>query len=556
MPDRAAELNISPRAFTNQATLPMRPIPNRVELFDTTLRDGSQTAGINFSAEDKVRIADRLAEFPIGWVEGGWPGASPKDTRFFDLMRKRQWPHAKLVAFGSMARPGQVACEDPGLRHLIDSGADAACVFGKSWDLHVTKALGIGLPENLDLVHDSVAWLKEWLPTVFFDAEHFFDGYQDNPGYAIEVLKAAHAAGADGLVLCDTNGGNIPFTVSQVVTEVIRQFPDTVIGIHAHNDCELAVANSVAAARVGAGMVQGTINGVGERCGNANLVSIIPILQLKMGLDCGVDADHLRQLGSLSRFVNEMANRLPWQHQPFVGLNAFAHKGGIHASAVRKDSRLYEHIDPERVGNTRQILVSDQAGKSTVHLKLAEMGLDADLSPNDPALNRAIQRVKELENRGFAYEGAEASFQLLLLKAMERFRPFFELESFRVVDEKQGNAEEPDSEVSVNLRVGPHLTSTSARGNGPVNAMDNALREALLPFYPSLASLRLTDFKVRVLTSQQATRATVRVLIESTDGHAEWGTVGVSANVVDASYQALADAIQYKLIIDKVDPPA
>ena len=528
----------------------------RVELFDTTLRDGSQTAGINFSVEDKIRIADRLADFQIGWIEGGWPGASPKDTQFFELMRKRQWSATRLIAFGSMARPGKSASEDVGLRHLAESGADGACVFGKSWDLHVTKALGIGLSENLDLVHDSIAWLKEHLPTVFFDAEHFFDGYRDNPEYAIEVLKAAHAAGADGLVLCDTNGGNIPFTVGQVVTEVVRQFPDTLIGIHAHNDCELAVANSVAAARVGARMVQGTINGIGERCGNANLVSIIPILQLKMQLDCGIDAEHLQQLGSLSRFVNEMANRLPWQHQPFVGLSAFAHKGGIHASAVRKDSRLYEHIEPELVGNERLILVSDQAGKSTVQLKMAEMGLDVGLDANDPAVKKAIQRVKELENRGFAYEGAEASFQLLLLKAMDRFKPYFELESFRVIDEKQGHEEDPASEVTVTLRVGLETTTTSARGNGPVNALDNALREALIPFYPSLAGMRLTDFKVRVLTTQQTTRATVRVLIESTDGHAEWGTVGVSANMVDASFQALADAVQYKLMLDKAATPA
>jgi 2-isopropylmalate synthase len=275
-----------------------------------------------------------------------------------------------------------------------------------------------------------------------------------------------------------------------------------------------------------------------------------------MALDCGIDADHLRQLGSLSRFVNEMANRLPWQHQPFVGHNAFTHKGGIHASAVRKDSRLYEHIDPELVGNTRQILVSDQAGKSTVHLKMTEMGLDKGLDANDPALKKAIQHVKEMENRGFAYEGAEASFQLLLLKALDRFRPFFELESFRVVDEKQGHEVEPVSEVTVTLRVGPQTTTTTASGNGPVNAMDNALREALLPFYPGLASMRLTDFKVRVLTTRQATRATVRVLIESTDGQTKWDTVGVSANMVDASYQALADAVQYKLIIDQATPPA
>jgi 2-isopropylmalate synthase len=533
----------------------MRAQPNRIELFDTTLRDGGQTAGINFSAEDKARIAEKLAEFRIDWIEGGWPGASPKDDRFFELMRGRNWEHTGLMAFGSMARPGTEPENDRGLRHIIESGADGACVFGKSWDLHVTKALGIGLAENLDLVRDSVAWLKQHLPKVFFDAEHFFDGYRDNPRYAIEVLKAAHEGGADALVLCDTNGGNIPYAVAQVVAEMVRLFPDTTIGIHAHNDCELAVANSVAAARVGARMVQGTMNGIGERCGNANLVSIIPVLQLKMGIDCGVSPERLRQLGSLSRFVNEMANRLPWQHQPFVGLHAFAHKGGIHVSAIRKDSRLYEHIDPDLVGNERQILVSDQAGRSTVHLKLAEMGLDADLDPDDPAIRDAIRRVKDLEHRGFAYEGAEASFQLLLLRAMGRFRRYFDLDGFRVVDEKRGHEDEPESEVTVRLRIGESVSSTVARGNGPVNAMDNALREALIGFYPTLADMRLTDFKVRVLTTSQATRAAVRVLIESTDGHHKWGTVGVSSNMVDASYQALVDAIEYKLMLDKVEAP-
>lgn len=527
---------------------------HRVELFDTTLRDGSQTAGINFSAEDKVRIAERLAEFNIDWIEGGWPGASPKDSQFFELMRNRSWTHTQLIAFGSMARPGTPAREDKGLKYLAESGADGACVFGKSWDLHVTKALGISLEDNLALVKDTISWLKTKLPKVFFDAEHFFDGYRHNPEYALEVLKAAHSGGADGLVLCDTNGGSIPYTVGQVVAAVIAEFPNTTIGIHAHNDSELAVANSIAAVRVGATMVQGTINGVGERCGNANLVSIIPILKLKMGLDCGINDERLTQLGSLSRFVNEMANRLPWQHQPFVGLNSFAHKGGIHVSAIRKDSRLYEHIDPALVGNERLILVSDQAGKSTVQLKMAEMGLDVDLDPEDPGVREAIRKVKELEHRGFAYEGAEASFQLLLLKSMNRFQRYFELERFRVVDEKKGHDDEPVSEVSVTLHVGPNQTSTSARGNGPVNAMDNALREALIPFYPSLTSMRLTDFKVRVLTTHQATRATVRVLIESTDGHSKWGTVGVSANMVDASYQALVDAIEYKLMLDKVEP--
>ena len=534
----------------------MPPVPSRVELFDTTLRDGGQTAGINFSAEDKARIAERLAEFHIDWIEGGWPGASPKDDQFFELMRRRNWERSKLIAFGSMARPGKPAADDPGLRRIAESGADGACVFGKSWDIHVTKALGIALEENLALVHDSIARLKQQLPAVFFDAEHFFDGYRDNPEYSLKVLQAAHDAGADALVLCDTNGGNTPDLVARVVAEVVTLFTATTVGIHAHNDSELAVANSVEAARVGARMVQGTMNGIGERCGNANLVSIIPVLQLKMGIDCGVTPERMRQLGSLSRYVNEMANRLPWQHQPFVGMNAFAHKGGIHVSAIRKDSRLYEHIDPDLVGNERQILVSDQAGKSTVHLKMAEMGLDVDLNPDDPAVREAIRRVKELEHRGFAYEGAEASFQLLLLKAMNRFRRYFELESFRAIDEKQGHDDEPDSEVAVWLKVRGELRGTVARGNGPVNAMDNALREALIGFYPTLTNMRLVDFKVRVLTTSQATAAAVRVLIESTDGHNKWGTVGVSANMVDASYQALVDAIEYKLMLDGVEAPA
>lgn len=527
-----------------------------VTLFDTSLRDGSQTAGIHYSVEDKIRIAERLADFGMEWIEGGWPGASPKDSAFFEAMRERQWRHSRLVAFGSLARPRVSPREDSGLRHLVDSGADGVCVFGKSWDLHVTKALGISLWENLDLVRDSLAWLKEQAGFAFFDAEHFFDGYRDNPDYAMDVLRAAASGGADALILCDTNGGSTPHQIAATVETVTKAFPGTLIGIHAHNDCELAVANSVEAVRAGARMVQGTINGIGERCGNANLVSIIPVLMTKMGVNCGIDDAQLKQLSSLSRFVNEMANRLPWQHQPFVGLNAFAHKGGIHASAVQKDSRLYEHIEPERVGNERLILVSDQAGKSTVQIKMAEMGLSKGLDADDPSIRAAINRVKELENRGFAYEGAEASFQLLLLKAMDRLTPAFELESFRVTDEKHGQNEESMSEVELKLRIGSSVTTTSARGNGPVNAMDNALRDALLPHYPELSSVKLTDFKVRVLTTRQTTRATVRVLIESTDGIRSWGTVGVSTNLVDASYQALADAAQYKLILNALESPA
>jgi 2-isopropylmalate synthase len=530
-------------------------VPSRIELYDTTLRDGGQTAGIHFSAEDKRRIAERLAEFGMDWIEGGWPGSNPKDDAFFALMRDRQWQKSRLVAFGSTARPGRPVEEDAGLQHLVDCGADAVCIFGKNWGQHVTKALGIDLERNLELVRDSVRYMKLHFPTVFFDAEHFFDGYNDDAAYAMAVLEAAREGGADTLVLCDTNGGNIPYRVAELVTTVVKRFPDTTVGIHTHNDCELAVANALAAARVGARQVQGTINGLGERCGNANLVSIIPGLQLKMGLDCGVPPEQMRQLGSLSTFVNEMANRLPWQHQPYVGLNAFAHKGGVHVSAIRKDAALYEHIDPALVGNTQRILVSDQAGRSNVLVKLSQMDLGVDLSPDDPAVAEAVQQVKDHEARGYIYEGAEGSLQLLLLKALDRFRHYFELEGFRIYDEKQGHEGQAVAEATVRVSVGGRPAHAAALGNGPINAMDNALRTALLDFYPALGEMRLTDFKVRVLTTKQATRAAVRVLVESTDGHRKWGTVGVSTDIIEAGYQALMDAIEYKLLVDHTPYP-
>jgi len=529
--------------------------PGHVELFDTTLRDGSQTAEIHFSVEDKLRIAERLQEFGIRWIEGGWPGANPKDDALFQRLRKRQWPHSGLVAFGSTARPGHTAGNDRGLQQLVESGADAACIFGKSWELHVTQALGIERERNLELVHDSIRWLKERMPTVFFDAEHLFDGWQADRAYAMQVLEAAESGGADALVLCDTNGGNIPYLVADITRQVVERFPDTVIGIHAHNDCEMGVANSVAAVRVGARQVQGTINGIGERCGNANLVSILPVLQLKMGIDCGIAPKQLSELKSLSEFVNEMANRLPWRHQPFVGLNAFAHKGGIHVSAIRKESRLYEHIDPKLVGNEQRVLVSDQAGRSNVIFKSTELALGEELDPDDPAVARVVEHIKRLEHQGYAFEGAEASFHLLILKAMRRFSHYFDLEGFRVIDEKRDHEAEPQSEASVRIRVGDKRAHTARLGNGPINAMDRALRAALRDFYPTLSDMRLNDFKVRVLSTREATRAPVRVLIECTDGKRKWGTVGVSSSMIDAGYMALVDAIEYKLLQDGVEPP-
>jgi len=531
-------------------------LPRRVELFDTTLRDGAQTAGISFSVADKVRIANRLAEFGIDWIEGGWPGASPKDDRFFEEMRKRNWSRSKLVAFGSTARPGHAVEKDRGLNRLIASGADAVCIFGKSWDLHVTKALSITLEENLLLVRESVAYLKKSFSHVFFDAEHFFDGFAANEVYALQVLESAAEGGADALILCDTNGGAIPFPIFDVVSRVKRHLPDQKLGIHAHNDCEMSVANSVAAVRAGAEHVQGTINGVGERCGNANLISIIPILQLKVRVDCGVSPEQLRELSSLSQFVNEMANRLPWQHQPFVGQNAFAHKGGIHVSAIRKQSNLYEHVDPALVGNEQRILVSDQAGRSNILSKLQKLEPEAGLADDDPVVVEAVRRIKELEATGYAFEGADASFRLLLKRAMGNFQRHFELIRFRVYDEKRGHHEAPESEATVQVRVGGEIIHAAALGVGPVNAMDKALKAALVDAYPGLSAMRLTDFKVRVLSTREATQAAVRVLIESSDGKDKWNTVGVSTDVLEAAYRALNDAIEFKLVMDGIAAPA
>lgn len=523
----------------------------RVQLYDTTLRDGAQTAGIHFSAEDKKRIAHQLAEFGMDWIEGGWPGTSPTDNQFFELMRDRTWSHSRLVAFGSTARPNKTLSEDKSLKALINSGADACCIFGKSWDLHVTTGLGITLEENVRLVQESITLLKQHVPTVMFDAEHFFDGYAANPKYAMSVLAAAVAGGADTLILCDTNGGSLPNQISDLVKTVVKQYPDISIGIHAHNDTELAVANSIAAVCSGASHIQGTINGIGERCGNANLISVIPTLRLKLNIDCGIEQEQLKQLKSLSSFVNEMANRLPWQHQPFVGQNAFAHKGGVHVSAIRKESRLYEHIDPACVGNEQRVLVSNQAGRSNILAKLKQLDPDSDITSDDPVITEFVQRIKVMESKGYAFEGADASFRLLLYKALGQFKRHFKLVSFRVFDEKRGHFEAPESEATVQVRVKGKLLHTAALGNGPVSAMDKALRAALSGVYPNLECMRLTDFKVRVLSTKKTTEAAVRVLIESSDGIHKWSTVGVSEDMLEATYHALNDAIEYKLLIDQ-----
>jgi 2-isopropylmalate synthase len=520
----------------------------RVHLYDTTLRDGAQTLGVDFSVADKVAVAEMLDGLGIDYVEGGWPGANPTDDALFaDPPRLAR---ARLTAFGMTRRPGRSAANDPGLAALLDARCQAVCLVGKTWDFHVRVALGISLAENLELIRDSVAAVRERKGEALFDAEHFFDGYRADPVFALACLRAAEQAGARWLVLCDTNGGTLPDEIERVVAEVATEIPGAKLGIHCHNDTENAVANSLAAVRAGARMVQGTINGLGERCGNANLVSLLPTLMLKMGYETGVDAAGLRRLTAASRFLDERLNRAPWRHQPYVGESAFAHKGGLHVSAVEKDPASYEHVDPAAVGNHRTILVSDQAGRSNVLSRCREIGID--LAPDDPRIGDLVDRVKRKEFEGYAYDGAAASFELLARRALEEVPEFFRLASFRVIDERRWNARGELvtlSEATIKVAVGDDQVMTVAEGNGPVNALDTALRKALVPVYPQLADVRLVDYKVRILTPNEGTKAVTRVMIESADSEGNrWTTVGVSANVIDASYNALHDGLTYRLL--------
>ncbi len=520
-----------------------------VYLYDTTLRDGAQAEDVNFSVEDMVRVARKLDRFGVHYVEGGWPGSNPRDAEFFKEMRRSRLTKAKLVAFGATRRAKLKANEDPSLKALAASGAAVATIFGKSWDLHVYKALKTTLPENLAMISDSVAFLKKRMDEVFFDAEHFFDGYKSDPAYAVEALLAAEAAGADCLVLCDTNGGTLPHELEKIITAV-RQKVKTPIGIHAHNDSEVAVANSLTAIRLGAVQVHGTINGYGERCGNANLCSIIPALKLKMGIDCVSDAN-LAKLRELSRYVDELANMPHRKRQPYIGDSAFAHKAGIHADAVAKNTLTYEHIAPELVGNRRRILVSDMAGKTNILQKAAELGIP--LSASSPELPVILKKVKQLENEGYEFEGAEGSLELLMLRASHTYQSVFAMFDridYRILTEKRKVDPDPVSEATVTVEVDGNVEHTAAWGNGPVNALDKALRKVLPKYFPGkgLENMRLLDYKVRVLTAAEGTAARVRVLIESGDGKNKWGTVGVSENVIEASWQALVDSIEYKLL--------
>ncbi len=516
-----------------------------ITIFDTTLRDGTQGEGISLTAEDKIKIALKLDALGIHYIEGGNPFSNGKDMEFFKRIRDMKL-NAKITAFGSTRRKNSTCEQDVNLQQLIQSGAPAATLVGKTWDFHVHTALQTTLEENLAMIYESLAFVNSRGIEAIFDAEHFFDGFKANPEYALAALAKAKEAGAAWIVLCDTNGGTLPNEIYDIVTRVTAEI-DAPIGIHTHNDCELAVANSLAAVNAGARQIQGTINGYGERCGNANLISILPNLQLKMGYRV-ISDEQMKMLTSAARYVSEIANVIMPVGQPFVGSAAFAHKGGIHVSAILKDSKTYEHISPELVGNKQRVLVSELAGQSNILSKAQEMGLDVNAAQS----REMIERVKEMEHQGYQFEGADASLELLIRDAYGQTQDIFTVDSFKMTVEKTSVG--MVSEAIVKLRVGDRQVYTVAEGNGPVNALDNALRKALVDFYPDIRNVHLSDYKVRVLDEKDATAAKVRVLIESTDFKETWSTVGVSSNVIEASWEALVDSLRYALLgMTKID---
>lgn len=527
---------------------------NRIYLFDTTLRDGAQTQGVDFTLQDKYAIAHDLDAFGVDYIEGGWPGANPTDEAFFAASPKLN--KAIFTAFSMTKRPGRSIDNDPNMAALFASKAKAFCIFGKSWDFQVDIALGIPREENLDLIRETMAAIRQRGAEGLFDAEHFFDGYKANPAYAMQCLHAALAQGARWIVLCDTNGGALPHEVEKIVADVTKEIPPEKLGIHAHNDTENAVANSLAAVRAGARMVQGTLNGLGERCGNANLVSLIPTLSLKMGYDVGLPDEALQKLTRLSRGFDERLNRLPNRHAAYVGENAFAHKGGVHVSAVEKDPASYEHVDPVKIGNRRKIVVSDQAGRANVLARLREMNIEVDAK--DPRVIALVDLVKQREYDGYAYDGAEASFELLARRTLGKVPHYFDVVRYAVTDERRYNSKGElgtYSEASVKVRVGDQVFHTVADGNGPVHAIDCAMRKALRPLYPALSSMHLTDYRVRILHANDASGAMPRVWIESAlvkDADTHWATVSVSTNIIDASFDALGDSYFYHLLREGV----
>ncbi|MDK2864926.1 MAG: 2-isopropylmalate synthase [Thermotogota bacterium] len=532
----------------------------RVSIYDTTLRDGAQAFGVSFSLEDKLRITEALDDLGIHYLEGGWPGSNPKDLAFFERVKKIKLRNTKIAAFSSTRRPNTPVEEDQNIQTLLKAETPVYTIFGKSWDLHVLEVFKTTLEENLRMIHDTVSYLKRFADEVIYDAEHFFDGYKANREYALETIKVAAQAGADCIVLADTNGGTLWYELEEIVEDV-KNTLNVPLGIHTHNDSDLAVVNTLVAVRKGITHVQGTINGLGERCGNANLCSVIPNLVFKMGIDA-IPRENVKKLVAVSRLVSELSNKPHDDHMPFVGENAFAHKGGVHVSAIKVNPRTYEHINPELVGNERKISVSELSGKSNILEKAKEMGIELDR--DSPKVKEVVNRVKELEAQGYHFEGAEASFELLLNEMTGKKKKYFDVLGFNVVTWRQDG--KVYSEASVKVKIPEEVARqrklkevfehTASEGEGPVDALDKAVRKALEKFYPSLKKVRLADYKVRILNGQAGTRATTRVLIESTDGEKHWGTVGVSSNIINASLSALVDSLVYKLYVEEKEREA
>jgi 2-isopropylmalate synthase len=534
----------------------------QIQIYDTTLRDGAQREGLTLAVEDKLKIARQLDKLGVPWIEGGWPGANPKDGEFFRRLQLEPLNQAEVVAFCSTRRPGGLAAEDRMLAAILAAGTKWVTIFGKSWDLHVTEGLKTNLGENLEMIRDSIEYLVSQGRRVIYDAEHWFDGYKANPEYALQTLQTAIDAGADWLVFCDTNGGAMPHDITRIVGEAIDSLSETLhervdpnrqlqFGIHPHNDCELAVANAIAAVTSGVTMVQGTINGYGERCGNANLCSIIPNLQLKLDYSC-LTAANLTRLTQVSRFVSEVVNVAPNDYAAFVGKCAFSHKGGIHVSAVERNPFTYEHIAPSQVGNERRIAISEQSGLSNVLIKASEMGLT--LTKEDPRTRQILAKLKELEYQGYQFEGAEASFELLMREILGQTSTLFTIQDFQVhcsilPGSDYANVTQHHSLATIKITVDGQNILEAAEGNGPVSALDAALRKALSQFYPELTKCYLTDYKVRIIDGAEGTSAVTRVLVESSNGLDRWTTIGVSENILEASYQAVAQGIEYGLLV-------
>jgi len=534
--------------------------PIFLSIYDTTLRDGAQREGISFSVEDKIRIARQLDQLGIPFIEGGWPGANPKDVQFFWHLKEQPLSQAEIVAFCFTRRPGKTAATDPMLQPILAAGTKWITIVGKSWDLHVTEGLQTTLDENLAMIEDTIAFLKQHDRRIIYDAEHWFDGYKQNPEYALKTLQSAIVAGAEWITLCDTNGGTLPHEIDQIVREVgnvsttwSEATAPVKIGIHPHNDCDLAVANAIAAVNAGAAMIQGTINGYGERCGNANLCSVIPNLQLKLGYEC-LPAEKLATIAQVSRIVSEVANLAPDDHAPFVGMSAFAHKGGLHVSAVQRNPITYEHLQPELVGNSRRIVISEQSGISNILAKARSLGFDLD--KHDPTCRQILESLKHLEQDGYQFEAAEASFELLIREALgERLAPF-EVRGFQVHYDMMPESAPARSYcgrarslATVKVAIAGKEILEAAEGNGPVSALDTALRKALVNVYPEIDSFYLTDYKVRILDGTAGTSAKTRVLVESSNGTQRWATVGVSGNILEASYQAVVESLEYGLLL-------